>query len=349
MPAISSTVEPVSGGWGRAARLAVGLAALCAMGFVSAACQRAGDTPVIVKVGVIAPFEGLGRQLGYAILPIIKGELAVANRERPLGHFRVALVALNDDHDPGEAAAQARVLARDPDVQVVIGVWSDETARSAVPILAAAGVPTLLTVPSDGLGPTTISLCPAPDQVAAEIFRRTGNPGTGHVVVTGPDTALRRALLKGDPGPASVSDLAPLPCAATGTADCLVIHTGDAASAAEALRRWRASNWNGAFLGGPDIARPWFTGQAGRVAEGTRAVVCGNLGPLLPGQDASSQNAEELAGAATRSVLAVLGRAIRDAGDPTRRSIADALASSASGPDLAWIEVRDGRWVPLHE
>jgi Periplasmic binding protein len=349
LTAISSTVQPMYGSRGRAARLAVGLVTLCAMGRVSAACQRPGAAPVIVKVGVIAPFEGLGRQLGYAILPVIKAELAEANMERPLGHFRVALVSLNDDHDPGEAAAQARALVRDPDVKVVIGGWSDETARSAVPILADAGVPTLLAMPSDGLGPTTISLCPAPDQLAAEILRRAGRLGMRNVVVTGSDTPLRRALLSSDPAPELVPDSAPFPCAASAAADCPVIHAGDAADAAETLRRWRASSWDGDFLGGPDIARPWFTGQAGRAAEGTRAVVCGSLGPLLPGQDASLQNAEELAGAATRSVLAVLDRAIQGTGDPTRRSIAGVLSSSAFKPDLAWLEVRDERWVPLHE
>jgi len=128
-----------------------------------------------------------------------------------------------------------------------------------------------------------------------------------------------------------------------------VIHTGDAAGAAETLRRWRASNWDGAFLGGPDAARPWLIGQAGSASEGARAVVCGSSGTRLPGQDASLQNAAEQAGAATRSVVSALGRAISDAGHPSRRGIASALSSSALGQGLAWIEVRDRSWVPLRE
>jgi Periplasmic binding protein len=329
----------------------VGVAVLCAIGLALAACQWTGDTPAIVKIGVIAPFEGVGRPLGYAILPSIKGELASVNEERRLGHYRVALVALNDALDPGEAVAQAKVLARDPDVQAVIGLWSDETARSAAPILAEAGLPTVLTVPGQGLGPTIISLCPASDQVAAEILRGTRKPGMGHVVVTGPDTTLRRALVGSDPELALVSDSAPFPCAASGAGDCLVIHTGDAAGAAETLRRWRTANWGGTFLAGPDAARPWFIGQAGRAAEGVRAVVCGSPSttPALAGQDASLQSAAGLAGAATRSVLTALGGAVADAGRPTRRSVAEALSSPVSGLGLSWIEVRDGSWVPLHE
>ena len=118
------------------------------------------DAPTVVKIGVIAPFEGVGRQLGYAILARRQGELASVNGERPLGHYRVALVALNDDLDPGEAAAQARALAQDPDVLAVIGLWSDETAGRQYLSWQKLACPPCWPSRVMGLDRRTISLCP---------------------------------------------------------------------------------------------------------------------------------------------------------------------------------------------
>ena len=331
------------------ARLAAKLAALWLVSLTIGSCQSFGSAPTVVKIGVIAPFEGVGRQLGYAILPAVKRELASVNGERVLGDYRVSLVALNDDLDPGEAADQAKALAKDPDVVAVIGLWSDGTAASAVPILAEAGVPTLLAAPSDGLGPMIHSLGPESRQVATELLRGAQGFGPLQVVVTGPDTALRKALVESAPELAVVAEAAPDPCQEENDSECAVIYAGDATGAAEVLQRWRAVGWDGPFLGGPETARPWFVERAGGEAEGARAVVCG--GSELPpaSQDASLQYSAELASATTRSVLTGLRRAIVDAGKPTRQTLASALSSFEAGQDLAWIEVRSGGWVPLHE
>jgi Periplasmic binding protein len=346
----NSGPAPRRGGRGQnGARLALELAALWLVSLTVGSCQFLGSAPKVVKIGVIAPFEGVGRQLGYAVLPGVKSELASVNGERLLGDYRVSLVALNDDLDPGEAAAQAKALAKDPDVVAVIGLWSDGTAASAAPILAEAGVPTLFAVPRDGPGPTTQSLCPRPRQVATELLRGAQGLDGFQIVVTGPDTALRKALVESEPGLAVVAEAAPDPCQEETESDCAVIYAGDATGAAEALRRWRALGWDGPFLGGPEIARPWFVERAGGESEGTRAVICGGSDLPLTAQDMSLQYSAELAGAATRSILTGLRRAIVDAGKPTRQTLASALSSSAAGQDMAWIEVRSGRWVPLHE
>ena len=325
------------------------LVCLGILGLVLASCQLRGNAPIVVKIGVIAPFEGIGRQLGYAILPGVRGELASANEARSFEPYRVALVALNDDLDPEEATAQARALARDPDVLAVIGLWSDATARSALPILQSAGVPTLLATPSSESGATIFSLCPAPDRVAAELIREAQRSGALPVVVTGPDNSLRVALLERSPGLVVVSELATHPCEASASANCPVIHTGDAVSSAGALSRWRAAGWEGPFIANPEAARPWFIEQAGTAAEGVRAVVCGSSDSLPPDQDASLQAAAGLASGATRLVLSGLTHVVTGASHPTRSNIAKVLSSTAVGQDLAWIEVRNGRWVPLHE
>ena len=102
-----------------------------------------GDAAPVVKIGVIAPFEGAGRPLGYAVLPAIKAAVAEANASGELGRYQVAVVAFNDDLHGPTAAAQAQALALDPEVLGVVGPWSAETAAAAAPILAAAGLPVL--------------------------------------------------------------------------------------------------------------------------------------------------------------------------------------------------------------
>ncbi len=119
-------------------------ALLFAICYLLSACALPGDAAPVVKIGVIAPFEGAGRPLGYAVLPAVKAAVAEANAQGGLGRYRVAVVAFNDDLHGPTAAAQARALVLDPDVLAVLGPWSADTAAAAAPILAEAGLPQLV-------------------------------------------------------------------------------------------------------------------------------------------------------------------------------------------------------------
>ena len=99
-------------------------------------CVLPQSTPPVVKIGLIAPFEGLGRPLGYEVLYAVK----LALQERNVAGYRVALVALNDDDDARHAARQARKLDVDDDVLGVIGPLSRTTIRAVAEPLAAAGL-----------------------------------------------------------------------------------------------------------------------------------------------------------------------------------------------------------------
>jgi hypothetical protein len=329
------------------ARPLAALTALGILGLLLASCLRSGDAPGVVKIGLIAPFEGVGRRLGYAVLPVIELELASATQGGPDRVYRVALVALNDDLDPSEAAAQARALVQDPDVQAVIGLWSDESVRLAAPILEDAGVPILLTTPYPVSGPGMTSLCPTPDRLAAELLRLAQEAGDRHVVLAGPTTALRRALSARNPELPVVPETAQLPCEGGSVSDCWVIYSGDAMGAAEALHRWRASGWQGVFLGGPETARPWLIEQAEGAAAGARAVVCGSHSSTYTDQDVSLQFAEGLAGAAARTILSGLDRVVAEQGRASRPAIAERLSTGVNALDLAVLEVINGRWAPL--
>ena len=127
---------------------------LFAICLLLSACVMPGDAAPVIKIGVIASFEGTGRPLGYAVLPAIKAAVEEANSSGDLGRYRVLVVAFNDDLDAPTAAAQAQALALDPDVIAVVGPWTAETAAAATPILAKAGLPALavtdVSIPTSG-------------------------------------------------------------------------------------------------------------------------------------------------------------------------------------------------------
>ena len=99
------------------------------------------STPAVVKIGLIAPFEGAYRDTGYGALAGVR--LALRAQNERAGSFRVELVALDDHHDrTGQLAAQrAAELVADAAVVAVIGGFGDGPAKGAAPVLAAAGGP----------------------------------------------------------------------------------------------------------------------------------------------------------------------------------------------------------------
>jgi branched-chain amino acid transport system substrate-binding protein len=102
--------------------------------------MKTGGAPATLKIGLVAPFEGLHRPLGYEALYGVKLALQEQNLTGGVGGYRVELVALNDFDDPFEAEAQARALIADPDVVGVIGHLSSTTTQAALPVYREAGL-----------------------------------------------------------------------------------------------------------------------------------------------------------------------------------------------------------------
>jgi ABC-type branched-subunit amino acid transport system substrate-binding protein len=100
----------------------------------------AGVRPV-VKVGLVGPFEGQNRAIGYDA--IYSAQLAVrqVNQAGGIAGYDVALVALDDSANPELAAQTAASLVIDPAVVAVVGHWLPETTNTAAPIYAEAGLP----------------------------------------------------------------------------------------------------------------------------------------------------------------------------------------------------------------
>lgn len=135
----------------RRTRVAV-FAVLAGVALLLSGCAALpGNAAPVVKIGVIAPFEGAGRPLGYAVLPAIKAVVAEANASGRLGRYRVAVVAFNDNLDPGTAAEQAKALTADGDVTAVIGPFAPSTDQAAAPIMSAAHLASLPVLSADPL------------------------------------------------------------------------------------------------------------------------------------------------------------------------------------------------------
>ncbi len=108
---------------------------------LAVACS--GSTQPIVKLGVIAPFEELYREDGYATLHAVKLAIGERNAAGGVAGRQIALVALNDNGRPDEASTQAANLGVDRDVLGVVGPLYEATSAAARPILAANGLPWL--------------------------------------------------------------------------------------------------------------------------------------------------------------------------------------------------------------
>lgn len=116
-----------------ARRAAHGAAALALVALVCTGC-----TPIrpVAKIGLIAPFEGLYRETGYAALDALR--LAI-DTCAPSG-MDVLPLALDDSNRSAPARRAAAKLMVDPAVTAVIGPYSIEGALAAAPALAPGGV-----------------------------------------------------------------------------------------------------------------------------------------------------------------------------------------------------------------
>ncbi len=101
------------------------------------------STAPVVKVGLVAPFEGAQRAVGYDVIYSARLAVREINAAGGIGGYRVALVALDDSGDPQLAQEVAASLVVDPAVVAVIGHWLTPTTAVAAPIYAAADLPFL--------------------------------------------------------------------------------------------------------------------------------------------------------------------------------------------------------------
>lgn len=103
----------------------------------------------VVKIGLLAPFEGLHRRTGYVALTAMRQAIA----EAAPAEFAIMPLALDDGSDPAQVERATRKLLQDPTVRALVGPYSPLLAQPIAPLMAASGLawwrPFAVT-PSDG-------------------------------------------------------------------------------------------------------------------------------------------------------------------------------------------------------
>jgi ABC-type branched-subunit amino acid transport system substrate-binding protein len=117
--------------------------ALLALGLAAALSACLPVARPLIKIGLVAPFEGRYRDVGYEVIYAVRLAVREANAAGGAGGYSLALAAYDDGGDPAQAREQADKLATDPDVLAVIGHWRTETTAAAAPEYVAAGLPLL--------------------------------------------------------------------------------------------------------------------------------------------------------------------------------------------------------------
>jgi len=112
------------------------------LGFLLSALTLVGCTVTkpMIKIGLVAPFEGLYRDVGYDALYAVKLALREWNEAGGVEGYMVELVALDDSGDPHQAPGQASELILDPLVMGAIGHFDDQTTLAASPVYQEGGV-----------------------------------------------------------------------------------------------------------------------------------------------------------------------------------------------------------------
>jgi hypothetical protein len=96
--------------------------------FLLAACI---PTRPVVKIGLVAPFEGIYRQIGYEALAAMR----VAIEESETGAFEVIPLALDSGTEPAQARRTMQKLLVDPSVRAVVGPFSPDSAVAVADLL----------------------------------------------------------------------------------------------------------------------------------------------------------------------------------------------------------------------
>jgi len=97
-------------------------------------------TKPIIKIGLVAPFEGLYRDVGYDVLYAVNLALREWNEAGGVEGYMVELVALDDSGEPDQAPGQASELILDPLVIGAIGHFDEETTLAASPVYQEGGM-----------------------------------------------------------------------------------------------------------------------------------------------------------------------------------------------------------------
>jgi len=331
-----------------------------------------GNTKPVVKIGLVAPFEGLYRHLGYDVLYAVKLAVRERNAAGGVGGYMVELVALDDGNDPAQAPLQARKMVVDTDVMGVIGHFSDETALAALDEYHRAGLAMI----------TQVAASEVTERGYPEVFRIYAcNEVLGAAAARYAVQELemhRLAVLRGrdDLAAAFIQTAEQLGATVVLDADYtfhasrftfyvsrftstdLIFFSGGAVEGVELIAQARKAGIEAIFMGGSEFDCPQLTQIGGETVGGTLYVSAaprsnsGDVGQdaILPFVTGYQILAGRLPGPqaimaydATRVLLEALAEAIASQGRPSRDAVIRALDALQDYPGLIGPITFDGQ------
>jgi branched-chain amino acid transport system substrate-binding protein len=315
-------------------------------------CTVSSSTKPIVKVGLVAPFEGLYRPLGYEVLYAVKLAIRERNASGGVAGYMVELVALNDDNEPAVAAQRAREMAVDPDVVGVIGHFSSPTTLAALEEYRRAGLALVTSAAAanavtDGGYPNVYRVCAPNDRLGQEAVRyavtELGAEQMAIILHGQEDLAEAFALTAADLEATVVSyvgaDQVDWLAQMVAQDPDLIFFTGDATEGADLIVQARQKGVDALFMGGCDWGSLKLVQIGGATVEGA---LYGTSAPSLEeigGTDEFVASYEALAGQppgpqaimaydATGVFLEAVARAIIAEGKPDRATVVAQLAET---------------------
>lgn len=277
--------------------------------------QFPGSTDPLLKIGLVAPFEGQFRARGYEVLYAVRLAVRQWNKAGGVEGYRVELVALDDGGDPTMAMQQVRELAVDQDVMGVIGHFVKETTLAAAPEYATQGL--TLVAPDAGteaitaagwvvrLGPSNRLLGSEAARYAVEnlsaarlaVLRDEDDQPTDHMHQDLADAFVAAARRLGSPVVLDKSIvengwLSHL----TDVSPDLIFLSCNAIKGAEAIRLARQAGVEATFLGGPALDDRALVQIGSASVEGTVYLAVAPAGLDLAGSEAFVADYQALAG-----------------------------------------------------
>jgi branched-chain amino acid transport system substrate-binding protein len=258
-------------GVGQVARVALLLLLLLA------ACAFPGTVRPTVKVGLVAPFEGRYRYVGYDVIYAVQLALFEANRDGGVAGYGVELVAYDDGASPTAAVAQARKLEVDPAVVSTIGHFREDTTAAAIDTYAQAGIPLIspaLLSPGITENPETVYRLGSATEPLAHVLlgRALRLAPHGEFIVIGQSGPLEAALQRaarewtGKELPVVSADVPGWDMEILDRDPSILFCDLEPVRAGEVVSVLRQRGWSGRVLGGPALAPSDFAAVAGQAA-----------------------------------------------------------------------------------
>ena len=347
-------------------------ALLLAMCLGLASCRMPGTIRPTVKIGLVAPFEGRYRYIGYDVIYAARLAVREIHAAGGLGGYSVELVAYDDAAQPDAASTCAKKLAADPSVVTTLVHLGDIGFGGVLNDYAKVGMPLVLPASYDFVAARdeglAFVLAPTAQAVADAILDQLAPFRPASVGLLTDENllapALRLAAQQRDLplGPdLSTSEPGYATTTASRNPDAMILNAVPTTSG-EAAASLHVAGWSGVLVGPHSLTPEDYRSVAGRAAAAS-CITPWPLPHLMAGGTAFVDGYREVSQGVPPGRLALsayegvwviieaIERTIDRDGRPSREGMAQSLGATRREGLLGTITFdADGRWegAPLY-